>query len=140
MGILWYIVQKIGCFSTLICPWKKAGKCIFRPPRNPKTQNFPSGFKHGGAYGRHYIKQIICQSKIRIAMPFLEFGSPANDVKMSSVSFKTAWCIELFTWKPCHFLWNIDKFCYTLFSLILWRIWEELILVYSFLLLQCCQL
>ena len=29
---------------------------------NPKTQNFPSTFKHGEASGRHYIKQIIHQS------------------------------------------------------------------------------
>ena len=59
MDILWYIVQKMGCFGTLICPWNKAGKCIFQLSRNPKTQNFNSGSKHGGASGRHYIKQII---------------------------------------------------------------------------------
>ena len=39
MDILWYIVQKMGCFGTLICPWNKAGKCIFQLSRNPKTQN-----------------------------------------------------------------------------------------------------
>ena len=36
MDTLWYIVQKMGCFGTLICPWNKAGKCIFQPFRNPK--------------------------------------------------------------------------------------------------------
>ena len=51
-----------GCFGTLICPWNKAGKCIFQSSRNPKTQDFPSASKYGGASGRHYIKQIIHQS------------------------------------------------------------------------------
>ena len=55
MDTLWYIVQKMGCFGTLICPWNKAGKCIFRPSRNPKNQNFPSGSKHRwGLWGTLY--------------------------------------------------------------------------------------
>ena len=41
MDISWYIVQKMECFGTMICPFNKAGKCIFWPSGNPKTQNFP---------------------------------------------------------------------------------------------------
>ena len=62
MDISWYIVQKMGCFGTLICPWNKAENWIFRSSGNPEPQSFPSGSKHVGAPGRHYIKQIIRQS------------------------------------------------------------------------------
>ena len=76
MDTLWYIVQKMGCFGTLICPWNKAGKCISQPSRNPKTQNFPSGSKHSGASGRHYIKQIIRQSENQSCRAFFEIRKP----------------------------------------------------------------
>ena len=59
----YFVVHSIenGCFGTLICPWNKAGICISQPYRSPKTQNYPSGSKHGGVSG-HYMKQIIHQS------------------------------------------------------------------------------
>ena len=78
--------------------------------------------------------------KTQVNRPF------SNDVNMSSVRLKNAWCVELFTWKPSYFGKNMSfsqhavKFCYILLFLIFWKIWEELVLVYSFLLPHYCQL
>ena len=58
MDISWYIIQKMGCFGTLICSWSKAGKCIFRPSGNSEIQNFTSGSKHDG----QGLWQTLCQA------------------------------------------------------------------------------
>ena len=64
MDILWYIVQKMGCFDTLICPQNNARKCICRPsgsPKNPKDTISSKSFS---------------RAKVGIAMAFSKFGSP----------------------------------------------------------------
>ena len=41
MDILWYIVQKMGCFGTLICPWAWVGNSFSRHLGTPKSTIIP---------------------------------------------------------------------------------------------------